>query len=459
MSWQGSYTGTEFSGGRGKPDGGKPDFVKTGFEDMRIDRHPASYYAATAVGDRTHTPLDTSTDADVCVVGAGFPGLSAALCLAEQGLRVVLLEAERVGFGASGRCGGLIGTGQRRDVLELEARFGRDLSRQLFTLAEAAKAEVRRRVAAHDIDCDLVSGQLVGIHKPAYRGYPAELAHTLAEHYDYPHALALDRRETRERVATDDFLESFWDADGAALHPLNYLLGLARAASAAGVRIHENSRVVAVGRGDPAVVRTATGEVEAAFVVLACNAYLGRLEPRIAGRIMPINNFMIATEPLGEARARELLAGPFGVHDSRFVVNYFRLTADHRLLFGGGENYRRRFPADIAGFVRPYLLKLFPQLEDVDIDYAWGGTLAITVNRLPDIGRLPPNVWYAQGYSGHGIATATFAGRLIAEAIDGQADRFDVLANLPSRSFPGGRFLRYPGMVLAMLYYALRDRL
>lgn len=425
---------------------------------MQVVRHPASFYAATAVGDRTHSRLDTATDTDVCVIGAGFTGLSAALCLAEQGIGVVLLEAERVGFGASGRCGGLIGTGQRRDVLELETLFGRDGSRRLFALAEAAKAEVRRRVAEHDIDCDLVEGQLIGVHKPRYRGYAAELADTLAEHYDYPHARALDRRETRERVATDDFLESLWDADGAALHPLNYVLGLARAATAAGVRIHETSRVTTFSRGDPAVVRTATGEVRASFVVLACNGYLGRLEPRIAGRIMPINNFMIATEPLGETRARELISGLFGVHDSRFVVNYFRLSPDHRLLFGGGENYRCRFPADIAAFVRPYLLKLFPQLDDVGIDYAWGGTLAITVNRLPDIGRLAPNVWYAQGYSGHGISTASFAGRLIAEAIGGQADRFDVLANLPSRAFPGGRLLRYPGMVLAMLYYALRDR-
>ena len=201
------------------------------------------------------------------------------------------------------------------------------------------------------------------------------------------------------------------------------------------------------------------GSVSAAFVVLACNGYLGDLEPRVASKMMPINNFMVATEPLGESRARDLINGRFGVHDTRFVVNYFRLSDDHRLLFGGGENYRPGFPADIASFVRPYMLRVFPQLADVAIDCAWGGTLAVTVNRLPHIGKLEPNVFFAQGYSGHGISTATFAGKVIAEAITGTADRFDVFADLPTRVFPGGTWLRYPGMVLGMLYYTIRDRM
>ena len=210
---------------------------------------------------------------------------------------------------------------------------------------------------------------------------------------------------------------------------------------------------------DPAVVTTATGKVTASFIVLACNGYLGDLEPRAAAKIMPINNFMIATEPLGEEFAREVINGRFGVHDTRFVVNYFRMSDDHRLLFGGGENYRPDFPKDIGKFVRPYMLKLFPQLKDVGIDYAWGGTLSVTVNRLPHIGRLEPNVFFGQGYSGHGIITATFAGKVIAEAIAGVAGRFDVFASLPIHTFPGGTLLRYPGMVLGMLYYTLRDRI
>ncbi|MEE4162095.1 MAG: FAD-binding oxidoreductase, partial [Woeseiaceae bacterium] len=194
-------------------------------------------------------------------------------------------------------------------------------------------------------------------------------------------------------------------------------------------------------------------------VVLACNGYLGRLEKRVAGKIMPINNFMIATEPLGEARALELIDGFYGIHDTRFVVNYFRLSHDYRLLFGGGENYRAGFPADIGAFVRHYMLKLFPQLEDVAIDYAWGGTLSVTVNRLPHVGRLEPNVWFAQGFSGHGISTASFSGKLLAEAITGDRSRFEIMEALPTMTFPGGTLLRYPGMVLGMLYFSLKDRL
>jgi gamma-glutamylputrescine oxidase len=397
--------------------------------------------------------------ADVCVIGGGFTGLSAALNLAERGMRVVLLEAERVGFGASGRCGGLIGSGQRKDVLEAEEAFGHARSKLLWDFAEIAKQDIRDRVIKHDIDCDLQKGQLVGVHKKSYLGWSAKMADALAERYDYPDTHALDRDATRAMVATDTFLEGFFDPGSMTLHPLNYVLGLARAAREAGVKIYEESRVTAYTRTDPAIVSTDNGTVTADFVVLACNGYLGKLEPRVASKIMPINNFMIATEPLGEERCSQLISGRYGVHDTRFVVNYFRLSDDHRLIFGGGENYRGGFPNDIANFVRPYMLQLFPQLDDVAIDYAWGGTLSVTVNRLPHVGRLEPNLFFGQGYSGHGISTATFAGRVIAEAISGTAERFDVFAKLPMRSFPGGTMLRYPGMVLGMLYYGLKDRL
>ena len=231
------------------------------------------------------------------------------------------------------------------------------------------------------------------------------------------------------------------------------------AASEAGVRIYENTRVRWYTRKDPVDVKTRHGNVRASFVVLACNGYLGRLERRVAGKIMPINNFMIATEPLGKKRSRELISGRFGVHDTRFVVNYFRLSDDHRLLFGGGENYRPGFPGDIENFVRPYMLKVFPQLADARIDYDWGGTLSVTVNRMPHFGRLRPNVYFAQGYSGHGISTANFAGKVIAEAIAGTAERFDVMASIPIHTFPGGTLLRYPGMVLGMTYYSIIDKL
>jgi len=314
-------------------------------------------------------------------------------------------------------------------------------------------------VAKHDIECDLQYGQLEGVHKERYVGFAAEYATALAERYDYPYARALSREETRSLVATDTFFEGLYDAKAMSLHPLNYALGLARAARAAGVRIFENSRVAAYTRDDPATITTKDGQVEASFIVLACNGYLGKLEPRVAGKIMPINNFMIATEPLGEKRVRSIIADRTCVHDTRFVVNYFRTSEDDRLLFGGGENYRSSFPKDIAAFVQPYMLDLFPQLDDVRVDYAWGGTLSVTVNRLPHVGRLQPNLFFAQGYSGHGVAIANFAGKVIAEAIAGTAGRFDLMASLPIHTFPGGTLLRYPGMVLGMLYFSLKDRL
>lgn len=393
------------------------------------------------------------------MIGGGFTGLSAALNLAERGMSVILLEAERIGFGASGRCGGLIGSGQRHDVLEAEEAFGYEKSRLLWDFSEAAKDEIRQRVAKHEISCDLQKGQLVGVHKKSYLGWASDLSEALAERYDYPDTHALDAAGTRAMVATENFLEGWFDPGSMTIHPLNYALGLARAAADAGVRLFEESRVSGYTKTDPAVVTTEKGSVTASFVVLACNGYLEKLEPRVASRIMPVNNFIVVTEPLGEERANKLISGRFGIHDTRFVVNYFRLTDDSRLLFGGGENYRRGFPRDIVRFVRPYMLELFPQLHDVAIDFGWGGTLSVTMNRWPHVGRLAPNLFFAQGYSGHGISIANFAGKTIAEAVSGTAERFDVMSSLPTLRFPGGTLFRYPGMVLGMFYYALKDRL
>jgi len=426
---------------------------------MSPEGYPESYYVATAVGITEHPTLQGAERADVCVIGGGFTGLSAAINLAEQGLDVVLLEAERIGFGASGRNGGLIGSGQRKDALEMEAQFGYERSKQFWGLAEAAKAEIRMRVAKHDIECDLQYGQLEGVHKKSYVGHAARYAEALENRYDYPHARALNREETRAIVDTDGFFEGLLDTQAMSMHPLNYALGLARAACEAGVRIFENSRVTDYTRTDPAKVSTEGGHVDASFIVLGCNGYLGKLEPRVAGKIMPINNFMIATEPLGEESARKLIADRNCVHDTRFVVDYFRTSQDNRLLFGGGENYRSGFPKDIAAFVRPYMLKLFPQLDYARIDYAWGGTLSVTVKRMPQVGRLKPNLFFAHGYSGHGVSIANLAGKVIAEAIGGTANRFDVMSSLKAVPFPGGTLLRYPGMVLGMLYYSLKDRL
>lgn len=422
------------------------------------DEHPRSWYQATARGLTTHPPLFGSTTADVCVVGAGYTGLSAALHLAERGYSVVVLEGRRVGWGASGRNGGQLGTGQRRDEDELEALFGRDGARQLFQLGLAARDLVKDLVGRHAIDCDLTPGQILCAAKPDHVQDLERRAVKLARDYGYPHQRVLSRQEQREIVDSPAYHGGVLDSGAAHLHPLNYALGLARAAVAAGVRIHEQSLVTGYSGAGPIVVRTGQGEVRAAHLVLGCNGYLGALEPRIADRIMPINNFILATAPLDSA-GRRLIADPACVHDTLFVVNYFRLSPDGRLIFGGGENYTRRFPADLKGFVRRQMLRIFPQLAPVPIDHAWGGTLAITMNRLPHLGRLSRDVYFAQGYSGHGISTATLAGQLIAEAMAGTAERFDVFARLPPPSFPGGTLLRWPGQVLGMLWFALRDRL
>ncbi|MEO8444143.1 MAG: FAD-binding oxidoreductase [Gammaproteobacteria bacterium] len=405
-----------------------------------------------------HAPLRGTATADVCVIGAGYTGLSTALHLAERGYSVVVLEGRQVGWGASGRNGGQLGTGQRREEAELEARFGRDTARQLFALGLAGRDLVRELVHRHAIDCDLTAGQLLCAAKPAHASDLARRSARLAKDYGYPHQRVLSRRELRALVDSPIYHGGVRDAGAAHLQPLNYVLGIARACLAAGVRIYEESAVTGYTGRAPVVVRTADGEVRARYVVLACNGYLGGLEPRIANRIMPINNFILATAPLGDAAAR-LIADPACVHDTLFVVNYFRLSPDGRLLFGGGENYSRRFPADLKGFVRRHMLRVFPQLQAVPVDYAWGGTLAITMNRLPHVGRLAPEIYFAQGYSGHGVSTGTLAGQLLAEAIAGTAERFDVLARVPPPPFPGGTLLRWPGLVLGMLWFALRDRL
>jgi gamma-glutamylputrescine oxidase len=277
--------------------------------------------------------------------------------------------------------------------------------------------------------------------------------------YGYAEAEPLDRAGVTALLGTEAYHGGYLDRGAAHLHPLAYALGLAKAAAAAGVRIHETSRVTRITPGDPARVETGAGAVRARFVLLAANGYLGGLAPEVAARVMPINNYIVATEPLGAEAARALIRDNRAVADSRFVVNYFRLTPDHRLLFGGGESYGWRFPPDIAALVRPRMLAIFPQLAEARITHAWGGTLAITVNRMPAFQRLAPNMLSAAGYSGHGVALATLAGRAMAEAVRGMAARFDLLADLPQPRFPGGTALRRPLLVLAMSWYALRDRL
>jgi gamma-glutamylputrescine oxidase len=422
----------------------------------RPGEHPASWYAASADPPPASPPLAGETAADVAVVGGGYTGLSAALHLAEAGFDVALVEANRVGWGASGRNGGQVGAGQRRDQDWIEAAAGRERARALWDLAEEAKALVKALVARHAIVCDLTPGIVYAAHRPAYVAEYHVYAEKLARDYGYGGARPLDRAATAAMLGTDVYFGGLHYPDCAHLHPMNYALGLARAARGAGARIFERSRMV---RREGTRVVTAGGAVRARHVILACNGYHGDLEPVVAARVMPINNFIVATAPLGPARAAALIPDRVAAADSRFVVNYWRLSADHRLLFGGGESYGWRFPADIAATVRPRLLGVYPGLADLAIEHAWGGTLAITTNRMPAFQRLGPGVYSAAGYSGHGVAIATLAGKAMAGAVAGDAGRFDVFAGLPQAAFPGGAALRWPLLVLAMTWFGLRDRL
>ena len=424
------------------------------------DDYPNSYYLASQNRHLSPGPLDGSRRADVCIIGAGYTGLSSALHLAERGYDVVLLEARKPGWGASGRNGGQLCSGQRKDQIELASMAGEDAARQLWELAEAAKDLSKRLIADHNIDCDLKPGIAHPNHKPGYADDTREYVDYLQRHYDYEQITYLERDAMAELVGSDSYYGGSLDMGAGHLHPLNYALGLADAAIAAGARLYQSTVVEGYREGSPNRVKTNRGTVEADHIVLACNGYLGKLERRVSGKIMPINNFVVATEPLSDDQLKTINPRDVAISDSRFVVNYYRLSADKRMLFGGGENYRQNFPDDIAGFVRKPMLQVYPQLAETRIDYAWGGTLAVTLNRMPHFGRLGKhNTYFAQGYSGQGVAMATLAGKLLADAIAGEAESFDLFGSIPTRDFPGGELLRWPGLVLGMSYYALRDRL
>ncbi|GEO82428.1 NAD(P)/FAD-dependent oxidoreductase [Pararhodospirillum oryzae] len=420
--------------------------------------HVPSYYTATATPLPSFPILEGTVKADVCVVGGGYTGLSAALHLARQGRDVVLLDAHRVGWGASGRNGGQVGSGQRVAQDVLAGLVGSDDAQALWAMGEDAKALVRALIDTHGIACDYRPGVLHADHRARFVPHTRAQVELLNTTYGYSRIRFVDKAEIRVMLGSPAYHGGALDEGAGHLHPLNFALGLARAAAEAGVRIFERSRVEALAPGHPACVRVRGGEVRADHVILAANGYLGRLSRPVAARVMPINGYMVATEPLGEPRARALIRDNVAVADSRFVVNYFRLSADHRLLFGGGECYGYAPPRDIPAFVRPILLSIFPQLASVALDYGWGGTLGITRSRLPHVARVAPGVVSVSGFSGHGVALATLCGAIVAEALGGRATRFDLLERLPTPPFPGGILSRRPLLALAMLWFALRDR-
>ena len=423
-------------------------------------RHTTSYYAASSLPQPDYPALTGAVSADVCVVGGGFSGLNTALELAERGFSVVLLEARKIAWGASGRNGGQLIRGVGHGLDQFANVIGSDGVRQLKLMGLEAVEIVRERVARFQIPCDLTWGYCDLANKPRDLQGLAEDAEELRS-LGYRHELRLlQASEMRGVIGSDRYVGGMIDMGSGHLHPLNLALGEAAAAQQLGVQLFEQSEVTRIDYGPEVNVHTAQGNVRAKTLVLACNAYLNDLNPQLSGKVLPAGSYIIATEPLGEALAASLLPQNMAVCDQRVTVDYFRLSADRRLLFGGACHYSGRDPQDIGAYMRPKMLKVFPQLADVKIDYQWGGMIGIGANRLPQIGRLPdqPNVYYAQAYAGHGLNATHLAGKLLAEAISGQQQgRFDLFAQVPHITFPGGKHLRSPLLALGMLWHRLKE--
>lgn len=419
--------------------------------------HAPSYYAATGLSQPDRPALKGTTQADVCIIGAGYTGLSSALHLAEQGYKVVVLEAARVGWGASGRNGGQLVHSYSRDIDVIEARYGKAAADALGSMAFEGARIIKERIARYQIDCHFRPG---GMFTALSDKQVRQLEHhkALWERYGHTELDMLDARATEQAVGTRRYKAALLDHSTGHVHPLRLAQGEAAAFESLGGVIHELSAVTRIERGERATVHTAHGQVQARFVIVACNAYIGDLEPQLAARSMPCGTQVIATEPLGD-RFKEILPTEYCVEDCNFLLDYFRLSADRRLVYGGGVMYGARDPAHIESIIRPKMLKTFPQLKDVRVDYGWTGNFLLTLTRLPEVGRLAPNIYYSQGCSGHGVTFTHLIGRVLSEVIRGQAERFDAFASLPHYPFPGGRLFRVPFTALGAAYYDLRDKL
>jgi gamma-glutamylputrescine oxidase len=425
------------------------------------DFDSSNYYLASAPPLTPFAPLAGETRADVCVIGGGISGLSAALHLRERGMSVTLLEARYLGFGGSGRSGGQSIFGYACEQSTLEKAVGAADARRLWDISLEGMNLQRELIARHSIDCHYVPGHMIVGLKRRHDVALREEIESLARDYDYRSLRLIGRDELRTIVASERYTSALLDSNGGHLHPLRYTRGLGAAAARAGVAIHEDSRVTKLDVAQTATadnrVHTERGIVHARHLVVAGGAMLGRLVPALARKLISIGTYVAATQPLGEDRARALIANNAAVADMNWIIDYFRRSADHRLLFGGRVSYSGVDPFDSARLLRGRIATVFPQLADVKIEYAWGGFLDITPNRAPHFGRLGPNAYFLQGLSGHGMVISGMAGKLVSEAIAGAAERFDLFGRIRHADFPGGPLLRRPALVLAMLYYRLRD--
>jgi gamma-glutamylputrescine oxidase len=422
-------------------------------------QHTGSYYAASANPTPKRPALTGINEVDICVVGAGYSGLSTALHLAEAGHRVAIIEGARVGWGASGRNGGQIVNGLNASLSTIERRYGRTTSSFVAGLVQEGGQIIRERIKTYCIQCDLKENNIfVGLTAAHMR--ELEARQKLWQGYGIDNQELLSREALRAHVASDLYAGGLIDRTGGHMHPLNLALGEAAAFEKLGGKIYELSPVISVNTdATKPEVKTAKGKMICKTLVLCGNAYLGDVMPGLARRVMPVSTQVMATEPLGEDLAAKLIPGDACVEDIRYILDYYRLSADKRMLFGGGTVYGGSDPKDIKAKLLPNMLKVFPQLAGKKIDYAWSGNFALSFSRVPQLGRIGANTYFAHGYSGHGVTGSHTFGRILSEAICGDLGRFDVFAKLPWYPFPGGRTFRVPYSVVGSWYYALRDRL
>ncbi|WP_044874607.1 FAD-binding oxidoreductase [Pseudomonas sp. LFM046] len=420
--------------------------------------YPQSYYAFSANPVPARPELQGEVETDVCIIGAGYTGLSTGLFLLENGFKVTVLEAAKVGFGASGRNGGQIVNSYSRDIDVIERTANPKNAQLMADMAFEGGRIIRDRIKKYDIKCDLKDGGVFAAFTKKQMGH-LEAQKKLWERFGHKQLEMLDAKRIREVASTDNYIGGMLDMSGGHIHPLNLALGEAAAIESLGGVIHEQSPATRIERGANPVVHTPKGRVKCKFVVVAGNAYLGNLVPELASKSMPCGTQVITTEPLSDEMAKSLLPQDYCVEDCNYLLDYYRLSGDKRLIYGGGVVYGARDPANIEAIIRPKMLKTFPQLKDVKIDFAWTGNFLLTLSRLPQVGRIGDNIYYSQGCSGHGVTYTHIAGKVIAETLRGQAERFDAFASLPHYPFPGGRVFRVPFTAMGAWYYTMRDKL